>query len=62
MNETERLAEWSKVWIWTVGTRVTVKGASGVVIKQNPVSVRVKFDDGRVLLVGKTHPALARLS
>lgn len=45
--------EWDATWYWPVGTRVRMRpnvgrglaGATGTVVKKNPVSVRVQFDD-----------------
>ena len=49
-------AEWDATWYWPVGTRVSVRGATGTVIKENSVSVKVAFDADarRTGLVSKT--------
>lgn len=43
--------DWDARWYWPVGTRVRVGGDRGIVTKQNAVSVRVRLEDGRELLV-----------
>ena len=48
--------EWDAAWYRPVGTRVSVRGAAGTVVKENSVTVRVAFDgdDARTGLVSKT--------
>ena len=58
--------EWDATWYWPVGTKVRVLDSkrgidlTGFVTKENAVSVRVAFDNGRTGLVQKTSDAQDR--
>jgi len=46
---TSTSAGWDFMWYWPVGTRVTVQGQAGTVIKQNSTTANVRLDAGRIL-------------